>query len=185
MPSFPLRQIFTGLKARYHLWNGRRAYRMGAYADAGAHYLKAIAEGFESFEATLALGKIYLRQQDFHRAGAFFHRARMIDPSAFLLEGFPEDFVESLRSEAPRALRPHYSIVITSHTESAPGTGPASAKSAHEDRDRSHANAERGTRSHGDQGSGETAEPSTRPALGPEDGRGVDWDAEARKLFDD
>ena len=165
MPSFPLRRMLTGLKARYHLWSGRRAYRMGAFSDAGAHFHKAIEDGLQSFEAHLSLGKIYLRKQDLRRAAMFFHRARGIDPGRFLLEGFPDDFIESLQSAVPPTRRHEYRIVISSAGENPPR--PARTLQPLGDfRNRD-----------------ELLEHRDRPALRPGEWEDVDWDAEARRLF--
>ena len=168
MSSFPLRRMLTGLKARYHLWSGRRAYRMGAYSDAGAHFHKAIEDGYESFEAHLSLGKIYLRKQDFRRAAMFFHRSRTIDPGRFLLEGFPDDFIESLQAELPPTRRHEYRIVISSAGEPGgrPARRPPTLQPLGDFRSRD-----------------ELLEHRDRPALRPGEWADVDWDAEARRLF--
>ena len=138
MPAFPLRRLLIGFRARYHLWIGRRAYRLGAFTDAGAHFHKAIEDGYPSFEAHLALGKIYLRQQDFRRAGIFFHRARNLDPGRFRLQGFPDGLVDQLQSESsgwrpgsrtPRSASPTWAPRATSGTARrtwpSPSRGPA------------------------------------------------------------
>ena len=124
MSAFPMRRAFVGLKARYHLWSGRRAYRVGAFGDAWAHFHKVIEHGYESFEANLALGKIYLRRRDFRLASRFFRRARAIDSRRYLLEGFPDDFIQTLQSEMPPGRRPEYRITIS--TSGPPPREPSS-----------------------------------------------------------
>lgn len=182
MSAPSLRRLITGLRGRYHLWSGLRAYRRGRVRAAGRHLDEALSCGHESFTAFLLLGKIAWRQRDLGRAAECFHRARDTDPARFQLEGFPEDFLTTLRSQ-PHRLPP---LRVRISIETAPG--PAARK------------AERITSSPAGQGAprdGATAQPSPfssaeeaarlrdRPTLQPGEGRGVDWDAEARKLFGD
>ena len=169
MSAFPMRRAFVGLKARYHLWSGRRAYRVGAFGDAWAHFHKVIEHGYESFEANLALGKIYLRRRDFRLASRFFRRARAIDSRRYLLEGFPDDFIQTLQSEMPPGRRPEYRITIS--TSGPPPREPS----------RQPETVNLGDFANHD----EAAQHRERPPLEPGEWVDVDWDAEARKLFED
>jgi len=168
--------MLLNLRAHYHLWNGRRAYRLGRMRTAGRHFHEAIHYGYESFEAYLLLGKISFRENDMQRAALFFSRARSADPGRFLLEGFPEDFIESLLKERPRspvAARPEYRIVIESTQPAArPRAGkPAPSAPARTARLGDFASRDEWLR-HRDQ-----------PTLKPGEGTDIDWDDEARKLF--
>jgi len=175
MPAFPLRRAFLGLRARYHLWSGRRAYRLGRLRAAGRHFREALTCGIESFEACLLLGKIYYRENDLARAATFFARARSTDPTRYLLEGFPDDFIETLR-ERQHGLsteRPEYRIVIESTRRSARPAQPAAAGRG---RPRSPALGDFASRD-------EWLRHKDKPALRPGEGHDVDWDDEARRLF--
>ncbi len=171
MSAFPLRRVLLSLRARYHLWSGRRAYRLGRIRTAGRHFREAISIGYESFEAYLLLGKICFRENDMVRAAAFFARARTADPARFLLEGFPDDFIESLRDRQQGLQRPEYRIVIetTRRTVRKLRASPrAPARS----------------RTYGDFASrDEWLRHRDRPRLHPGEGTDVDWDAELRRLF--
>ena len=116
MSAFPLRRAFLTLLGRYHMLSGRRAYRLGRLRLAGRHFREALTCGLESFEAYLLLGKIYYRENDLARAATFFARARNTDPTRYLLEGFPDDFIETLRERQHAAIadRPEYRVVIES-----------------------------------------------------------------------
>jgi hypothetical protein len=170
MSAFPLRRLFLNLRAHYHLWSGRRAYRLGRMRTAGRHFHEALQYGCESFEAYLLLGKISYRDNDMQRAALFFSRARSADPGRFLLEGFPEDFIESLLRERPRsvAARPQYRIIIESSQPRPKASQPAPA---HTGRLGDFASRDEWLR-HRD-----------RPALRPGEGTDIDWDDEARRLF--
>jgi hypothetical protein len=177
MSSFPLRRLLLSLRARYHLWSGRRAYRLGRIRTASRHFREALANGVESFEAYLLLGKIYYRENDLARAATFFARARTKDPGRYMLEGFPDDFIDSLRQrqtaedslEVPG--RPAYRIVIETAARSRPRRRqPSPARTA----------------GFGDFTSrDEWLRHRDRPPIRPGDGNDVDWDAQARELFGD
>src|SRR5262245_16988339 len=176
MSAFPLRRAFLTLLGRYHMLSGRRAYRLGRLRLAGRHFREALTCGLESFEAYLLLGKIYYRDNDFARAATFFARARNTDPTRYLLEGFPDDFIETLRERQHSAStdRPEYRVVIESARRPArPSTPPMpAARAAGRERPR------------GDFASrDEWLRHRDKPALRPGDGHDIDWDAEARKLF--
>jgi len=180
MPSSPLRRLFLNLRARYHVWSGRRAYRLGKIRVAGRHFREALASGVESFEAYLLLGKIYFRENDLARAATCFTMARNSDPARFTSEGFPEDFIESLRERTDAAAaarrrgaggRPEYRITIeiaSRDRRRRPDPAPAA---------------------HGKLGDfasrDEWLRNRDRPAIRPGEGSDVDWDAEARRLFGD
>lgn len=172
MTALAIRRAFLTLRARYHLWSGRRAYRLGRLRTAGRHFREALGCGLESYEAYLLLGKICYRENDLARAATLFARARQVDPTRYLLEGFPDDFVETLRERqaglAPP--RPEYRVVIesTRRTRPAAPAPRAPARSA----------------TPGDFASrDEWLRHRDRPALRPGEGVDVDWDEEARKLF--
>jgi hypothetical protein len=180
MSSFPLRRLLLSLRARYHVWSGRRAYRLGRIRVAGRHFREALASGVESFEAYLLLGKIYFRENDLARAATCFTMARNSDPARFTTEGFPEDFIESLKERTDAAAlarrngataRPEYRIVIESTQRKPPAAAePASAPRA----------------KLGDFASrDEWLRHRDRPAIRPGEGGETDWDAEARRLFGD
>jgi tetratricopeptide (TPR) repeat protein len=172
MSAFPLRRSLLNLRARYHLWSGRRAYRLGRMRTAGKHFQEAIHYGYESYEAYLLLGKISYRENDMQRAALFFARARSAEPARFLVEGFPDDFIETLRSDRRRtgAARPEYRIVIESSRPRKPARGPGKATA--------------GPVRLGDFASrDEMLRHRERPTLRPGEGTDVDWDGEARKLF--
>jgi tetratricopeptide (TPR) repeat protein len=172
MSAFPLRRTLLNLRAHYHLWNGRRAYRLGRMRTAGKHFHEAIHYGYESYEAYLLLGKISYRENDMQRAALFFSRARSADPARFLIEGFPDDFIETLASDRRRggAARPEYRIIIESSRPRKVGKSPEKAPAR--------------TARLGDFASrDEMLRHRERPALKPGEGSDVDWDDEARKLF--
>jgi tetratricopeptide (TPR) repeat protein len=179
MSSYPLRRLFLSLRARYHVWSGRRAYRLGRIRVAGRHFREALASGVESFEAYLLLGKIYFRENDLARAATCFTMARNSDPARFTSEGFPEDFIESLRertdaaAQARRtgneAARPEYRITIETATRGPqrkpePSTAPRAKLGDFASRD-------------------EGLRHRDRPAIRPGEGGDIDWDAEAKRLF--
>jgi hypothetical protein len=177
MSAFPIRRLLLSLRARYHLWSGRRAYRLGRIRTASRHFREALANGMESFEAYLLLGKIYFRENDMARAATFFARARSNDPGRFMLEGFPDDFIDSLRQRqtADHSLevpgRPSYRIVIETAARNRP-------------RPRRTAASRRGGL--GDFASrDEWLRHRDRPAIRPGEGGEIDWDEEARRLFAD
>jgi tetratricopeptide (TPR) repeat protein len=173
MSPFPLRRALLNVRARYHLWSGRRAYRLGRLRTAGRHFREALTCGLESFEAYLLLGKIYYRENDLARAATFFARARNTDPTRYLLEGFPDDFIETLRERqhGQTTDRPEYRIVIES-TRRGPRT-PASVPVPRSS-----------SRSWGDFASrDEWLKHRDKPALRPGDGHDIDWDDEAKRLF--
>jgi tetratricopeptide (TPR) repeat protein len=170
MSAFPLRRVLLNLRARYHLWSGRRAYRLGRIRTAGRHFREAINSGHESFEAYLLLGKIYFRENDMVRAATFFARARSADPARFLLEGFPDDFIESLRERQQGFERPEYRILIESTRRARKPRVVEKAPS--------------GRRGYGDFASrDEWLRHRDRPKLHAGEGTDVDWDEEARRLF--
>jgi len=183
MSHFPLRRLVLNLRTRYHLWSGRRAYRLGRLASAGRHFREALVHGGESFEAFLLLGKIHYREADLSRAASFFARARDADGTRFLLEGFPDDFIESLRARHRSATteRPEYRIVIESSRpprspQPQPAMGGPSRRPAGSGR----------RREYGDFASrDEWLRHRDRPSIRPGEGADVDWDAEARRLLGD
>jgi tetratricopeptide (TPR) repeat protein len=174
MSVFPIRRLLLNVRARYHLWSGRRAYRLGRIRAAGRHFREALAHGLESFEAYLLLGKIYYRENDLARAATFFSRARTHDPARFLLEGFPDDFIDSLRERHQTVerggARPEYRIVIETtirrrpRREPVPTPGPGGRYGDFASRD-------------------EWLRHKDRPKFRPGDGHDVDWDDAARRLF--
>ena len=174
MSAFPLRRAILNLRARYHLWSGRRAYRLGRLRTAGRHFREALTCGLQSFEAFLLLGKIYYRENDLARAATFFARARNTDPTRYLLEGFPDDFIETLRERqhGQPGDRPEYRIVIESTRRGTRANAPT-------------VSAARGkSRSWGDFASrDEWLRHRDRPAIRPGEGGDIDWDAEAKRLF--
>jgi tetratricopeptide (TPR) repeat protein len=178
MSSFPLRRLLLNLRARYHVWSGRRAYRLGRIRVAGRHFREALASGVESFEAYLLLGKIYFRENDLARAATCFTMARNSDPARFTTEGFPEDFIESLRERTDAAAaarrnaaagRPEYRIVIETSAR-APKRKPQPADAPH---------AKLGDFASRD----EWLRHRDRPVIKPGEGGDTDWDSEARRLF--
>jgi tetratricopeptide (TPR) repeat protein len=176
MSAFPLRRAILNLRARYHLWSGRRAYRLGRLRAAGRHFREALTCGLESFEAYLLLGKICYRENDLARAATFFARARNADPTRYLLEGFPDDFIETLRERQHAAItdRPEYRVVI----ESARKPGKPAAPTVRVPRGAGR------ERPPGDFASrDEWLRHRDKPALRPGEGHDVDWDEAARKLF--
>jgi tetratricopeptide (TPR) repeat protein len=178
MTTSSIRRTVLNLLARYHLWSGRRAYRLGRMRTAGRHFRDAIHCGHESFEAYLLLGKIYYREDDMSRAATYFARARASDPARYLIEGFPDDFITSLREGQNGSSRPEYRIVIQSTR-----TGASEPVIGGDPADR----VERpvtSSASYGDFASrDEWLRHRDSPPLSPGEGVDVDWDAEARELF--
>ena len=177
MSSFPLRRLLLNLRARYHVWSGRRAYRLGRIRVAGRHFREALASGVESFEAYLLLGKIYFRENDLARAATCFTMARNSDPARFTTEGFPEDFIESLKERTDAAaiarrsgasVRPEYRIVIESSSRRPPRKAPLPRGKLGDFASRD-----------------EWLRHRDRPAIKPGEGGDTDWDAEAERLFGD
>ncbi len=168
--SLPIRRLLISLKARYHLWCGKRAYRSGDIADAGVHGRKVIQGNFESYDAYLLLGKIHYRLEDYRVAAEYFRRAQHVDQGRFLLEGFPDDFIASLHAERPAGGRPEYNIVIRSTAMREP---------------KARARAQPVEAPLGDFSSrDEWLEHRDRPTLRAGEWADVDWDAEARKFFE-
>lgn len=178
MTTSPIRRTVMNLVGRYHLWSGRRAYRLGRIRTAGRHFRDAISCGNESFEAYLLLGKIYYRENDMARAATYFARARASDPARFLIEGFPDDFIASLREGQRTAARPEYRIVIESIEPGTPAL-PANERPGHR--------VERPVASGAGYGDFTSRDEwllhRDRPPLSPSEALDVDWDAEARDLF--
>lgn len=171
MTSFAIRKLASGLRARYHFWTGRRAYRAGRIRTAGRHLDEAVNRGHESFDAHLLLGKIAYRERDLRRAAEHFHQARVVDPTRYALEGFPDDFIASLRRQPETAPRLEYRIVIEPRRPRARRAARAQQPAPAVTGDfSSHDEAERLRR---------------KPVIRPGEGADIDWDAEARKLFDD
>src|SRR5262245_50562946 len=179
MSSYPLRRLFLSLRARYHVWSGRRAYRLGRIRVAGRHFREALASGVESFEAYLLLGKIYFRENDLARAATCFTMARNSDPARFTSEGFPEDFIESLRERTDAAAaarrsgaetaRPEYRITIETAARG-PQRKPEATPTPR---------AKLGDFASRD----EWLRHRDRPTIRPGEGGDIDWDAEAKRLF--
>ena len=190
MPSLALRRIVHGLKARYHLWNGRRAYRAGRLRAAGRHLSEALSRGHSSFSAYLLMGKVAYREQDMEAAAECFRMARRADPARYAMEGFPKGFLESLLEKPQEAVRQRYRVVIEPTqleggnpsrarkplrpTRSQVASGPAQAGGADEARD-------------GNKGDfmsrDEEERLRSRPLLRPGEWADIDWDVEARKFF--
>ncbi len=164
-----LRRFFLSVRARYHFWGGQRAYRLGRLKKAARHFQEAISYGYESFEAYLLLGKILYREGNYPRAAIFFERAQLTEPGRYLLEGYPDDFVTTLRARKERAGRPVYRIVVeteeggtqTRHTSPAPKVAAFGDFVDQEEHDQH----------------------LLRPPIRPGEGVDVDWDEEARKFF--
>jgi len=173
MPSIPLRRLIVGLRVRYHLWIGQRAYRAGRIRVAGRHLVEAISRGHESFDAFLLMGKISFRERDLPKAAEFFHRARTSDPVRFSLEGDPDDFISALRKNGDQIPRMRYRITIEAER-------PRKAPRPREEVE------PRRRRTLGDFTShSEWLKYRDLPAFRPGEGTDIDWDDEARKLFDD
>lgn len=175
MPTLALRRFADGLRARYHVWLGRRAYRSGRIRTAGRHLHEALACGHQSFSAWLLMGKVAYRERDLPRAAECFHRARSADPVRFSLEGYPDDFIASLRAhpEAP----PHHDfrVLIEVRTRK---PKPVRTRVSNASR--------RPPGNLGDFSSpAEWAAAQDRPAIRPGEGADIDWDGEARHLFGD
>ncbi len=181
MSAFPLRRLLLTLRARYHVWSGRRAYRLGNIRRAGRHFREALASGSDCFEACLLLGKIVYREGDFARAAALFARARSADAARFSLEGFPDDFIEALRERQRTGGRPQFRIVI----ESARRLEPNRPTERVARTDRNQVAQGQGTRpGYGDFASrDEWLRHREKPAIRPGEGHDVDWDAAAQQLF--
>lgn len=173
MAAASVRRLLTGLRARYHLWSGLRAYRHGRVRAAGRHLDEALNHGHESFTAFLLLGKIAWRQRDIGRAAECFHRARDADPARFQLEGFPDDFLSTLRSQ-PHQLPPlRVRITIETGGAAKPARRSQRVGAQTDSAPGPYASAE------------EEARLRDQPTLEPGQGGEVDWDAEAEKLFGD
>jgi len=172
MTSLSIRRLVSGLRARYHVWSGRRAYRVGKLDEAGRHLDEAVSQGHESFAAFLLLGKIAFRERDHGRAAECFSRARLADPARYALEGYPDDFIAGLRDLPPgKAPKLRFRIVIEAASlSSAVKTAPQAAE-------------RRPTM--GDFSSqSELARHRGRPTIQPGEGADVDWDAAADQLFE-
>ncbi|MFT7461781.1 MAG: hypothetical protein ACI9EF_000115 [Pseudohongiellaceae bacterium] len=174
MSSLSIRRLVSGLRARYHVWSGRRAYRIGKLDEAGRHLDEAVSQGHESFAAFLLLGKIAFRERDHGRAAECFSRARLADPARYALEGYPEDFISGLRElPAGKAPRLRFRIVIEATSLRTSAAEPASRAPKH-------------PRSvMGDFSSkSELARHRDQPTIQPGEGADVDWDAAADQLFE-
>ncbi len=172
MTTVPLRRLLFGLRSRYHLWNGRRAYRLGRIQAAGRHFQEAIANGHESFEAYLLLGKILYRESNYQRAAIFFERAQSSDQARFMMEGFPDDFISSLKEREQEAGRPQYRIAVES------------LHSAH--RNNSRKVRRKRAMAHGDFANhDEYLRHRNRPPIQAAEAADIDWDDAASTLFDD
>lgn len=170
MTIVPLRRLLFGIRSRYHLWNGRRAYRLGRIQAAGRHFQEAIAHGHESFEAYLLLGKILYRESNYQRAAIFFERAQASDQARFMMEGFPDDFIASLKERQQEAGRPQYRIAVESLQSSSRRRARRTAQPA----------------AHGDFASrDEYLRHRDRPPIRPGEASDIDWDEAASTLFDD
>lgn len=173
MSSLSVRRLVSGLRARYHVWSGQRAYRIGKLDEAGRHLDEAVSQGHESFAAFLLLGKIAFRARDHGRAAECFSRARIADPGRYALEGYPDDFISALRELPPgRAPRLRFRIIIeATGLRSAPGPTTRAPR-----RRRSPL---------GDFTSyNEAARHRDQPTFQPGEGADVDWDDAARHLFE-
>ncbi len=172
MTSLSIRRLVSGLRARYHVWSGRRAYRVGKLDEAGRHLDEAVSQGHESFAAFLLLGKIAFRERDHGRAAECFTRARLADPARYALEGYPDDFIAGLRDlPAGKAPRLRFRIVIEATSLS------AAAKATPQ-------RAQRRPTMGDFSSQAELARHSGRPAIQPGEGADVDWDAAADQLFE-
>ncbi|RKY18031.1 MAG: hypothetical protein DRQ55_14385 [Planctomycetota bacterium] len=173
MATASLNRLITGLRARYHMWSGLRAYRHGRVRTASRHLDEALSHGHESFTAFLLAGKIAWRERDLGRAAECFHRAREADPARFQLEGFPDDFLATLRNQ-PNQLPPlRVRIQIETGVPRPARRSQRVAAPRAAGPEASYASPE------------EEARLRDRPAIQPGEGGEVDWDAEARGLFDD
>ena len=172
MTSLSIRRLVSGLRARYHVWSGRRAYRVGKLDEAGRHLDEAVSQGHESFAAFLLLGKIAFRERDHGRAAECFSRARLADPARYALEGYPDDFIAGLRDLPPgKAPRLRFRIIIEATSLS------AAAKTAPQTSQRSPAMGDFSSQS-------ELARHRDKPTIQPGEGADVDWDAAAEQLFE-
>lgn len=171
MSTLSIRRLVVGLRARYHLWSGLRAYRRGQVRVAGRHLDEALSCGHESFTAFLLLGKIAWRLRDMGRAAECFHRAREADPARFQLEGFPDDFLATLRSQPHRLPPLRVRITIESGQ-------PRPVRRSQR------VTAQQAPATSGDFSSAEeAARLRDRPAIEPGAGADIDWDSEAQKFF--
>lgn len=173
MSSLSIRRLVSGLRSRYHVWSGRRAYRVGKLDEAGRHLDEAVSQGHESFAAFLLLGKIAFRERDHGRAAECFSRARQADPARYALEGYPDDFIAGLRElPAGKAPRLRFRIVIEATSLRAASEPRARTQKPHRP-------------AMGDFSSkSELARHRDRPAIQPGEGSDVDWDAAAEQLFE-
>lgn len=162
----PLRQVLLSLRARFHLWTGRRAYRAGHFGRAHRHLGTAVACGRGDFATYLLLGKIAYRERDLRRAADFFQKALCSDPARYALEGFPEDFITKLRQQPELSARTTYRVLIEAETQPR-RTKVAAVQAGTPQRSLS-----------------EQRRLSTQPKLEPGAGAEIDWDAEAGKLFE-
>lgn len=129
------------------------------------HLGSAIACGHGGFATFLLLGKIAYRERDLHRAADFFHRAFSADPGRFAMEGFPNDFIENLRQQPELTTNTAYRVIIEAEARSRHAVGAVRAGSPQ-------------------RSSSEQERLEGRPPILPGEGVEIDWDAEARKLFD-
>lgn len=173
MSSLSIRRLVSGLRARYHVWSGQRAYRIGKLDEAGRHLDEAVSRGHESFAAFLLLGKIAFRERDHGRAAECFSRARLADPSRYALEGYPDDFIAALRELPPgKAPRLRFRIII--EAASLQSTGSAATRAPRRRRS-----------TMGDFSSrDEWARHRDQPTIRPGEGANVDWDDAAKHLFE-
>ncbi len=188
MTTLAMRRLFSGLRARYHAWNGRRAYRAGRLRTAGRHLDLAISHGHQSFGAYLLLGKVAYRERDMQRAMDCFRLARRTDPTRYALEGFPAGFIESLGRHPAHAARQKYRIVIepTGAEETRGARDRRPLQDALKAREPGRAESGRASEPLGDFKSRDEQEKARGlPRLRPGEWADIDWDLEARKLFGD
>lgn len=202
MPTLAIRRLYSGLRARYHVWHGRRAYRAGRLTVAGRHLDLALSSGHTSFGAYLLLGKVAYRIRDMQRAMDCFRLARRTDPTRYALEGFPSGFIESLGNQPSTKAPQKYRIVIEP-TPADPSRTPdrrplqdataamgASARRARAaaDQDQLEDAAKDATEPVPDalgdfKSHAEKDQARSRPMFSPGEWADIDWDVEARKLF--
>jgi hypothetical protein len=208
MTTLAIRRLFSGLRARYHVWNGRRAYRAGRLRAAGRHLDLALASGHSSFGAYLLLGKVAYRIRDMRRAMDCFRLARRTDPTRYALEGFPSGFIESLGRKSSTPAPQKYRIVIeptatddsrtpdrrplqdvtklksTSSTARTRAANPESLEQADNEDEAGEPSAEAPADALGDFSSrAEQEKARSRPMFRAGEWADIDWDVEARKLF--
>ncbi len=189
MSALAIRRLFSGLRARYHVWNGRRAYRAGRLRVAGVHLDQALANGHSSFSAHLLLGKVAYRERDMQRAMDNFRLARRADAVRYELEGFPQGFIESLAKHPTTPPRLQYRIIIepSQPRQRSGSQRPLQAQDAvNADNLRSEgAGSDDPTQgSLGDFSSrAEKDQARSRPMFRAGEWADIDWDVEARKLF--